>query len=73
MQMSDEDWQGSTVGFRLAGRNNFMELQFYHTGWERRNEHYRISNFSWTSLSETIRHISRFYLTNPIGLVFCLS
>lgn len=47
MQASDEDWEGSKVGFRLTDKNNLTEVQFYHTGWKADNEHYRISNFCW--------------------------
>lgn len=47
MQNSDEDWEGSKVGFRLTEKNSMTEVQFYHTGWKTDNEHYRISNFCW--------------------------
>lgn len=47
LRISDEDWEGSKVGFRLTDKNNTTEVQFYHTGWKEDNEHYRISNFCW--------------------------
>ncbi|MDH4472778.1 MAG: SRPBCC domain-containing protein [Fluviicola sp.] len=47
MQTSDEDWEGSKVGFRLTEKNGFTEVQFYHTNWKENNEHFRISNFCW--------------------------
>lgn len=47
MQNSDEDWDGSKVGFHLTSKNNMTEVHFYHTGWKRDNEHFRISNFCW--------------------------
>jgi uncharacterized protein YndB with AHSA1/START domain len=48
IQTSDEDWKGSKVGFRLTDKkNNVTEVQFYHTGWQEDNEHFRISNFCW--------------------------
>lgn len=47
MKTSDKDWEGSKVGFRLADKNIFTEVQFYHIGWKEDNEHYRISNFCW--------------------------
>lgn len=47
MQISDNDWQTSKVGFHLIDKNNSTEVQFYHTGWNSDNEHYRISNFCW--------------------------
>lgn len=47
LQTSDKDWEGSKVGFRLTDKNNLTEVQFYHTGWNEDNEHFRISNFCW--------------------------
>jgi uncharacterized protein YndB with AHSA1/START domain len=47
MQTSDDDWQGSKVGFYLTKKNNITEVQFYHTGWKEDNEHLRISNYCW--------------------------
>ncbi|MFZ1751812.1 MAG: SRPBCC domain-containing protein [Saprospiraceae bacterium] len=47
MQISDEDWQGSKVGFCLTDKDNITEIQFYHSGWKEDNEHFRISNFCW--------------------------
>ena len=45
MQVSDEDWEGSKIGFRLIDKNHSTEIQLYHTSWKTDNEHYRISNF----------------------------
>ncbi|MBK9271432.1 MAG: SRPBCC domain-containing protein [Saprospiraceae bacterium] len=47
MQISDPEWEGSKVGFRLFSNNNLTEVQFYHTGWKELNEHYKISNYCW--------------------------
>lgn len=55
MQTSDEDWEGSKVGFRLTDKNNLTEVQFYHTGWKADNEHYRISNFCWAMYLRILR------------------
>lgn len=47
MQISDKDWEGSKIGFRLTKKDNVTDVQFYHTGWNEDNEHLRISNFCW--------------------------
>ncbi len=47
MQTSDNDWQGSKVGFRLIEKPSETEVHFYHTGWKTDNEHFRVSNFCW--------------------------
>ncbi len=47
IQTSDEDWEGSKVGFRLTDKHGTTEVQFYHTGWKEENEHFRISNYCW--------------------------
>lgn len=47
MQTSDEDWEGSKVGFRLTSKKNLTEVQFYHIDWKEDNTHFRISNFCW--------------------------
>jgi uncharacterized protein YndB with AHSA1/START domain len=44
---SDDDWNGSKVGFTLTGRDKTTDVHFYHTGWKEDNEHYRISNYCW--------------------------
>ena len=44
---SDDDWNGSRVGFNLMSRNETTNVQFYHVGWKEDNEHYRISNYCW--------------------------
>jgi uncharacterized protein YndB with AHSA1/START domain len=46
IQTSDEDWEGSKIGFRLTDKHRATEVQFYHIGWKESNEHFRISNFS---------------------------
>lgn len=44
---SDNDWNGSKVGFILIDRKEKTDVHFYHTGWKEDNEHYRISNYCW--------------------------
>ena len=47
MQSSDNDWEGTKVGFQLIGKSNLTEVQFYHIGWKQANEHYCTSNYCW--------------------------
>lgn len=47
MQTSNEDWEGSKVGFRLTNKNGVTDVRFYHTAWKEDNEHFRISNYCW--------------------------
>lgn len=44
---ADPDWRGTHLGFRLAGRTEVTQVQFYHTGWPAPNEHWRISCYCW--------------------------
>ncbi|MBK8405323.1 MAG: SRPBCC domain-containing protein [Saprospiraceae bacterium] len=60
MQTSDQDWDGSKVGFRLTDKNNVTEIQFYHTGWKEANEHYRISNYCWAMYLRLLKRCLEF-------------
>jgi uncharacterized protein YndB with AHSA1/START domain len=52
---ADQDWTGTRVGFRLERRNGKTWLQFAHTGWADRNEHYRVSCNCWASYLRILR------------------
>lgn len=60
MTNADQDWVGSTVGFRLADKNSATEVQFYHTGWKEDNEHYRISNYCWAMYLRLLKRYLEF-------------
>ena len=47
MQTSDEDWEGTRVGFELTREQDGTIVRFYHTGWKTENQHFRISSFCW--------------------------
>jgi hypothetical protein len=38
-----DDWQGTRVGFRVESGDRATHLRFYHIGWPKLNEHYRVS------------------------------
>ena len=47
MTEADEDWLGTRVGFTLKNRQGKTDINFYHTGWPQKNEHYKISSYCW--------------------------
>ena len=52
---SDMDWNDSRVGFILADKDVFTDVQFYHTGWKDDNRHFRISNYCWAMCLRILR------------------
>ena len=44
---ADPDWTDTKVGFSLTSKDDATEVRFYHTGWKKDNEHYRISCYCW--------------------------
>lgn len=57
---SDEDWNGSKIGFTLTTKNDLTEVHFYHTGWKEDNEHYRISNYCWAMYLRILKRYLEF-------------
>lgn len=52
---ADGDWTGTRVEIELASRSAGTWLQFRHTGWPERNEHYRISCTCWAMYLRLLR------------------
>jgi uncharacterized protein YndB with AHSA1/START domain len=53
-----QDWQGTRVGFRLEGGEAATHLRFYHVGWPKLNEHYRVSCYCWAMYLRVLkRHL----------------
>ena len=44
---TDKDWNGTKVGFELSPIERGTQVRFYHSGWPKNNEHYRISCYCW--------------------------
>lgn len=44
---ADADWKGTKVGFELSPIDGGTQVRFYHTGWPKLNEHYRVSCYCW--------------------------
>ena len=55
MTVSDADWNGTRVGFRLERRGEATWVRFHHTGWPQANEHYRISCHCWAMYLRILR------------------
>jgi uncharacterized protein YndB with AHSA1/START domain len=52
---SDDDWNGTRVGFQLEDRNDRTWLTFHHIGWPSLNEHFRVSCMCWASYLRVLR------------------
>ncbi len=47
MTEADADWLGTKIGFVLKPHQEKTEVNFYHTGWPQKNDHYKISGYCW--------------------------
>jgi uncharacterized protein YndB with AHSA1/START domain len=54
---SDNDWDGTKVGFIVEPKANGTKLQFYHQDWKEANEHFRVSSYCWATY---LRILKRF-------------
>jgi hypothetical protein len=55
---ADADWTGTKVGFILESIGNRTEVNFYHSGWQQANKHFKISSFCWAMYLRILkRHI----------------
>ncbi len=58
MTQSDEDWNGTLVGFELENEDSDVRVRFSHTGWPELNDHYRRSAFCWAMYLRVLkRHL----------------
>lgn len=57
MTQAMPDWMGTEVGIRLKEDNNGTIVDFFHTGWPERNDHFRISNFCWGTLLNGLKNL----------------
>lgn len=55
MTHTDEDWQGTRLGFALQERDEGTQIRFYHLGWPEANDHYQISCFCWAMYLRLMR------------------
>lgn len=44
---ADDDWLHTIVGVRLIPNDRGTTVEFYHTGWLKNNDHFRISSYCW--------------------------
>ena len=54
------DWLDTKVGFVLTEKDNITEINFYHTGWPQRNEHYKISSYCWAMYLRILKRYIEF-------------
>jgi hypothetical protein len=50
-----EDWIGTRVGFVLSEQNGSTNVEFYHTGWNGKSEHFKISSYCWAMYLRLLR------------------
>lgn len=55
MVATDEDWNGTRVGFDLEPNGESTRVRFHHTGWPQANEHFRISCHCWAMYLRILR------------------
>jgi uncharacterized protein YndB with AHSA1/START domain len=50
------DWVGTRVGCRLEAESpDVTRVRFYHTGWPKENEHWRVSCYCWAMYLRLLR------------------
>ena len=61
-QLTDasDDWVDTKVGFVLDNKKDITEVHFYHKGWPKNNEHYRISSFCWAMYLRILKRYVEF-------------
>jgi uncharacterized protein YndB with AHSA1/START domain len=60
MTEADADWLGTKVGFNLIKGQSQTEVNFYHTGWPQKNEHYKISSYCWAMYLRILKRYLEF-------------
>jgi uncharacterized protein YndB with AHSA1/START domain len=50
MIQSMEDWQNTTVGFKLIEKEGNTHVHFFHLGWAEASEHFGITTYCWGQL-----------------------
>jgi uncharacterized protein YndB with AHSA1/START domain len=52
---AEDEWTGTRVGFQLEPRDASTWVRFYHRGWPKANEHFRISSNCWAMYLRILR------------------
>lgn len=50
-----EDWIDTRVGFMLSEKNSATQIEFYHSGWRKQSEHFKISSYCWAMYLRLLR------------------
>jgi hypothetical protein len=57
---ADADWINTRVGFVVAANKGNTDVEFYHKGWPKNNEHYRISSYCWAMYLRILKRYLEF-------------
>jgi hypothetical protein len=57
---ADEDWMNTKVVFLLNEKDGASDVQFYHTGWPKSNEHFKISSVCWAMYLRILKRYLEF-------------
>ncbi|MCB0819728.1 MAG: SRPBCC domain-containing protein [Bacteroidetes bacterium] len=68
MIKSDQDWNGTQVGFRLKEKNKSVELEFYHKNWNLENDHFKTTAFCWAMYLRILKRYLEFGEVVPYRL-----
>jgi len=62
MTGADADWLGTKIGFVIKPTNakGNTVVEFYHTGWAEKSDHYRISSFCWAMYLRILKRYLEF-------------
>jgi uncharacterized protein YndB with AHSA1/START domain len=55
MTDAQEDWKDTRVGCELKPEGESTRVRFYHTGWPKDNEHWRVSCHCWAMYLRLLR------------------
>jgi uncharacterized protein YndB with AHSA1/START domain len=66
MTESDQDWNGTRIGFLLENATDGTLLHFHHVGWPRSNEHYKTSCYCWAMYLRCLKR----YVENGVVLAY---
>ncbi|HRX28615.1 MAG TPA: SRPBCC domain-containing protein [Saprospiraceae bacterium] len=56
MMDSDEDWKPTSFGFDLVDDGVKVQVDFWHTGWQDCNRHFKVTSFCWAVLLNGLKN-----------------
>ena len=55
MTKADSDWNPTTFGFNLKSEKEAVWLEFFHSGWQECNSHFKKCGYSWALLLHALK------------------